>query len=82
MLCKYRHVFGAEKTGFHSYRLFDVAIGDLVLTILFGILLAKWLNVNSLVMVLFLLVLGVVLHRLFCVNTRVNMLLFGKVASD
>jgi hypothetical protein len=33
-LCKHKHMFGKEKTGFHSVRTFDVAVLDVLGTVL------------------------------------------------
>ena len=32
--CKYSDIFGKSRTGIHSYRVFDIAIVDVVLTII------------------------------------------------
>ncbi len=78
-MCKYRHVFGEERKGFHSWRLFDVAIGDVLLTVLGAYWIAKALNVSFIATLILVFVLGIVMHRLFCVNTKVNVLLFGSI---
>lgn len=79
MLCQYRHVFGAERTGFHSYRLFDVAVGDLLLTILLAVIISYSFNINFYITLILTLVVGVLVHRLFCVNTKINTIVFGKI---
>ncbi len=33
-LCKYSEIFGAPRTGAHAYRVFDLAIVDIVFTLL------------------------------------------------
>jgi hypothetical protein len=45
LLSEYKDIFGAPNTGAHSYRLFDVAIVDLVLTIFIAYVItyiARW----------------------------------------
>ena len=78
-LCQYRDVFGSPGEGAHSYRFMGVAIVDVVLTILGGwmIALASGWPVWKVMIGVF--VAGIVFHRLFCVNTTVNTLLFGRV---
>ena len=76
---KYSDIFGKPKTGFHSYRVFDVAIFDLLGTILISGLISVSFNFNFLIVLIFLLVLGILLHRLFCVNTTINKLIFEEV---
>ena len=36
MLCKYKNIFGEPKIGIHKYRLFDIAIIDVIGTIILG----------------------------------------------
>ena len=78
MLCKYRHVFGEEKKGFHSWRLFDIAVGDLFFTILLAWIISyiSGSNIWSTLLVTF--ILGIFVHRLFCVDTKINTMIFGK----
>ena len=40
MFCEYRHIFGKEGEGAHSYRVFGIAAVDLVLTILVAVLIS------------------------------------------
>ena len=81
-LCKYRDALGVPGKGAHSYRLFGVAIVDVVLTVIAAWLI-KWLidwawkPVNFWYVLGGLFVAGIVLHRLFCVRTTVDRLLFG-----
>lgn len=78
-LCSYKHIFGPERQGFHAIRFFDIAIGDLLLTILASYGLAHLFRIHIFSALLVMLALGVVVHRLFCVNTKINTLLFGKI---
>ena len=79
MLCKYKDVLGKPKQGLHKYRIFNIAIVDVLLTIagayLFYLFNPKF---NFFVILLCLFFLGIVLHRLFCVRTTVDKLLFPK----
>jgi hypothetical protein len=75
-LCKYRDIFGKPNTGVHSYRFLGVAIVDVLSTIIGAFLLSwtfKW-NVWYTLACLFLL--GILLHKLFCVRTTIDKLLF------
>lgn len=75
MSCPYRNLFGAVGTGLHSYRVFDVAIVDVLLTVLAAYVISLWgYSFRRTLIVLFLT--GIVLHRLFCVRTTVDRLLF------
>lgn len=77
MLCKYKDILGKVKEGVHSYRLFNIAIVDVIFTIL-GAYIIYIFNpkYNFLFILLFLFILGIILHRIFCVNTTINNLLF------
>ncbi len=75
-LCKYKDIFGRPKEGGHSFRIFDVAVIDVVFTIIGGVLIARWLDVAIWKPVLVLFILGILLHRLFCVRTTVDKILF------
>jgi len=75
-LCPYKNLFGEENTGVHSYRIFDIAIVDFTLTIICAYLIAKFINKDFKIVLLILFILGIILHRLFCVRTTVDKLLF------
>lgn len=79
MACEYKHIFGKEGEGVHALRLFNIAIVDVIGTILGGILIAKLMNWNVGITVIALFALGIIMHRLFCVNSTVNKALFGNV---
>ena len=46
MLYKYKNIFGKVGTGIHSYRIFNIAIADVLLTII-GAYLIHLFNPNS-----------------------------------
>jgi len=72
-LCKYRSIFGEPGTGAHSFRIFNIAVVDVVVTVLAAVLISRrhfW----KVLIALF--VAGIVAHRLFCVRTTVDRMLF------
>lgn len=73
--CKYRHIFGIEGQGAHSYRLFNIAIVDFVGTIILGIILSKITHINIYISIIIMFLLGILLHKLFCVKSTVNVFL-------
>jgi len=75
----YSDIFGKPNEGAHSYRFFNLAIVDVILTIIGSFIIAKLFNLNFLLVLLFIFILGIILHRLFCVNTTINKLIFGIV---
>ena len=75
-LCKYKNIFGIPKQGVHQYRLFDIAIADVLATVVISALFAyimKW-NISLTIFTAF--VLGIIMHRIFCVRTTLDKLLF------
>ncbi len=80
MLCAYKDILGKVGEGAHSYRLFNIAIVDVVLTIVAAFIIHFFLPKYSFIVILFVLfLLGFVFHRIFCVKTTVDRLLFSSV---
>ena len=76
MLCKYRHIFGKEREGVHSLRLFDIAIVDLGLTALAAKYIANHWNQPFWKVFVYSLIIGTLAHKLFCVETTLTNLVF------
>tara|TARA_B100001996_G_scaffold339238_1_gene292121 strand:- start:51 stop:296 length:246 start_codon:yes stop_codon:yes gene_type:complete len=76
--CKYKDILGKPGKGLHSYRVYNIAVIDVLLTFL----LAKFIQYYLLEETDFFLILcccfiaGIVIHRVFCVRTTVDKLLF------
>jgi len=77
--CKYKDILGKPDTGLHSYRVFNIPIFD----VLFTVLLAKFIHyymmerTNFSVVLIFTFILGIIMHRIFCVRTMIDKLLFS-----
>lgn len=69
MLCQYKDIFGAPRTGAHSYRVFDIAIVDTALTAAAAYYISRNSEYSFPVIFSGLFVLGIGMHRLFCVDT-------------
>ena len=69
MFCKYRDILGVPGTGFHSMRFLDVAIGDYISTILLAMVVSYVTKYPLVLTTIFMFVLGLILHILFCVPT-------------
>ena len=79
IFAKYKDIFGKPGTGTHSYRILNIAVVDVSLTVISSFMIS-WLTGYSIRWVLlFMFILGIVLHRLFCVNSTVNKFIFGEV---
>lgn len=75
-LCEYKNALGTPDKGIHSYRLFGVAIADVIMTLVGSLILSYLLNIKFIYVAIFAFILGIILHRLFCVRTTVDVLLF------
>ena len=78
MLCKYRNMLGEVRKGVHSVRLFDIAVIDVLLTFASAYIICMvFPELNLPLVTVSLFGLGIVLHRLFCVRTKVDTLIFN-----
>ena len=78
-LCRYKDIFGRPGEGAHAYRIFDVAIVDVVLTIIGAFLITHFFHVALWKSLVGMFVAGIISHRLFCVRTTVDKLVFPNV---
>ena len=76
MLSKYKDILGKPKEGLHKYRLFGVAIVDVILTIIVALLISYFFKVSFWITLIILFLLGIILHRIFGVRTTVDKALF------
>jgi hypothetical protein len=83
-LCKYSDIFDKPNSGVHKYRILKtknwegIAIVDVVATIFLSFILkalffkkCSLLNIN-----LYLFILGIIIHRIFCVKTAIDKIIF------
>ncbi len=76
---QFSEIFGRPNEGVHSYRFLNLAMVDVIGTIVIAIMIAKIFNLNIWLTVIIAFIIGIILHRLFCVNTTINKLIFGVV---
>jgi len=69
MSCPYKDIFGKPNTGFHSKRVFGLAVGDTVGTIGLGLLFSWIFGTSLFYSIVGMFVLGEVLHYYFGVQT-------------
>ena len=43
-LCKYKNILGKPNKGIHSYRIFNIAIADVIMTIIAAFLISYFFN--------------------------------------
>jgi fatty acid desaturase len=75
-LCKYRNALGVPRTGAHSIRIGNIAIVDVVLTLVGAYIIAYFARTSFAWTAAGLFLAGIILHRLFCVRTTIDKLLF------
>ena len=76
MGCPYKNIFGAVNTGVHSYRILDLAVVDILATIIGAYIISYFSKYSFYYTLAILFVAGIILHRLFCVRTTVDKILF------
>jgi hypothetical protein len=77
-LCKYKNALGEPNKGVHSYRVFGLAIMDILMTLIAALVISYFFKISFFYTCISLFILGIFLHRLFCVRTTVDKLLFSK----
>lgn len=75
-LCKYKDIFGKPNEGVHSYRFMNLAIVDVLATILVSYLISYYFKTNFIRTTIILFIVGIIMHKLFCVRTTIDKILF------
>lgn len=77
-LCQYKNVFGTPGStdGLRKYRVFGIAILDVSVTLICAILFAWFFHLPYPQTIIAIFILGVVVHRVFCVRTAVDKMIF------
>lgn len=78
MLCKYKNLFGEPKKGIHSYRIYDIAVLDVLVTVFAGLIISYFTKINLFLVLIILFLSGIYVHKLFCVETTVDKLLHNN----
>ena len=77
MFCKYKNVLGKVDSGIHKYKIAGVAIVDVLFTFILAFIIHSIVpKYKFYIILLVLFLLGIILHRLFCVRTTIDKLLF------
>lgn len=82
MLCQYRNIFGKPGEGIHRYRIFGLAAVDSGLTVAVVILISLLFRINFFTVLVAAMVLAVLVHKAFCVNTPITEAIFGPSPSS
>ena len=76
-LCEYKDLFGEPGKGIREWRIFNLSIVDFIGAIILGLILSKLFNTSKIGGVFLSFILGLIFHKLFCVETTLNKLLFN-----
>ena len=79
MFCEHKDILGKPGEGFHKERFMGFARNDLFGTILIILIIYAIYGGNILLISAAVFGLGIILHRLFCVNTTLNKKIFGEI---
>ena len=76
--CLYKDILGKPGKGVHRFRIFNIAIVDLLLTFLLAYVLKMYIFIETHygIILFCCFLLGIFLHRLFCVKTTIDKFLF------
>ena len=75
--CPFSDILGKPGLGLHRFRLFNIAIIDVIFTIILAYFISKYFKYNIYIVLIVLFLLGIFLHRIFCVKTTIDKLLFN-----
>ena len=75
-LCKYKNALGRPGKGLHSYRIANIPVVDVALTVLMAYIISIITKCNFGLILVGCFLLGIVLHRMFCVKTTIDKFLF------
>ena len=78
-LCPYKNVFGSLGTGIHSYRIFDIAYLDVLVSVIVAYILSRILRTPFLYTLILFFIFGIIIHRLLCVRTTIDRLIFPQI---
>ena len=75
-LCPYKNLFGEPGKGIHKYRILDIGVIDVSVTVFVAFLIAKYSKQDFKIVLFSFFLFGIIIHRLFCVRTTIDKLLF------
>jgi uncharacterized membrane protein len=78
-LCRYKDIFGRPREGAHAYRFFNIAVVDVIATIILAFIVARAFGFVFWKSLVALFIIGIISHRMFCVRTTVDKWVFPNV---
>jgi hypothetical protein len=74
-LCKYKNIFGAPGEGVHSFRIFNLAVIDVVFTVIGAYAISLYTKFTFATSLVGLFLLGIFFHYICCVDTTIAKIL-------
>ena len=76
--CHYKDILGKPSQGVHKIRIYNIAVVDVLLTLLLAYVIKRYIFIESnfYLILFFFFLSGILFHRLFCVRTTIDKLLF------
>jgi len=75
---KYRDALGKPGVGMHAHGLFGFAVFDLMAVLCVSYLIARYTNINFYMCSAVMIGVGIAVHRIFGVQTKLNSFIFGS----
>jgi len=75
-LCQYKDLFGKPNEGIRKYRIAGIAIFDTLVVLIFTVFISYFTNIAFYKVFIVIFLAGIISHRLFCVRTGIDKLLF------
>lgn len=68
--------FSIPNTGIHKYRVFNIAIVDVIFTVLFAWIISYYIKYPFWLILLVLFLVGIITHRIFRIRTTIDKMIF------
>lgn len=75
-LCRYKNIIGEPGTGIHKYRVMNIAIVDVIVTLVITFVLSRLFRHSFLFSLAYVVLLMIIAHRAFCVRSVTDKWLF------
>jgi hypothetical protein len=76
LLCKYKYLFGHPGEGIHAIRFLGISIFDVIIVLLAALLVSWVFKIHVYYTIIPFFFSGIIIHRIFCVHTAIDRLLF------
>lgn len=75
-LCNYSELFGKPNEGLRQYRILGITLFDTTIVIIIGFMISYFSKISIYTVLIVLFISGIISHRLFCVRSGIDKLLF------